>query len=164
MAADGARAQVGGRTQVDVAELRVVQQLSGAEINGNRTLKTFNPREKIHRRILKQPVHFIVVSGSGNTAIKPKNAGNCQSIYTIVKKDFLMTTQTLDLSGLKCPLPVLRTKKALAALQSGDVLTVLVTDAGAPDDFAAFCRHTGHTLLQSESSADGVFTLVVRCK
>lgn len=54
-------------------------------------------------------------------------------------------------------------KKALAQLQTDDVLTVLATDAGAPDDFAAFCRQTGHQLLQS-SAQDGVFTLVVKHK
>ena len=50
-----------------------------------------------------------------------------------------MIEHTLDVTGLKCPLPILRAKKALAQLQGGDVLTVLATDAGAPDDFAAFC-------------------------
>lgn len=74
-----------------------------------------------------------------------------------------MTEQTLDVTGLKCPLPILRAKKALAQLQTGDVLTVLATDVGAPDDFAAFCRQTGHQLLQS-STQDGVFTLVVKHK
>ena len=74
-----------------------------------------------------------------------------------------MIKQTLDVTGLKCPLPILRAKKALAQLQTDDVLTVLATDAGAPDDFAAFCRQTGHQLLQS-SAQDGVFTLVVKHK
>lgn len=74
-----------------------------------------------------------------------------------------MTEHTLDVTGLKCPLPILRAKKALAQLQTDDVLTVLATDAGAPDDFAAFCRQTGHQLLQS-SEQDGVFTLVVQHK
>ncbi len=74
-----------------------------------------------------------------------------------------MIEQTLDVTGLKCPLPILRAKKALAQLQTDDVLTVLATDAGAPDDFAAFCRQTGHQLLQS-SAQDGVFTLVVKHK
>lgn len=74
-----------------------------------------------------------------------------------------MIEQTLDVTGLKCPLPILRAKKALAQLQTNDVLTVLATDAGAPDDFAAFCRQTGHQLLQS-SAQDGVFTLVVKHK
>ncbi len=74
-----------------------------------------------------------------------------------------MIEQTLDVTGLKCPLPILRAKKALAQLQTDDVLTVLATDASAPDDFAAFCRQTGHQLLQS-SAQDGVFTLVVKHK
>lgn len=74
-----------------------------------------------------------------------------------------MIEQTLDVTGLKCPLPILRAKKALAQLQTDDILTVLATDASAPDDFAAFCRQTGHQLLQS-SAQDGVFTLVVKHK
>jgi sirA domain protein len=69
----------------------------------------------------------------------------------------------LDVKGLKCPLPILRAKKALAALASGEVLTVEATDAGAPDDFAAFCRQTGHVLLASDE-ADGVFRMVLRRK
>lgn len=71
--------------------------------------------------------------------------------------------QILDVRGLKCPLPILRAKKALAGMESGTVLQVLATDAGAPDDFAAFCRHTGHELLSSET-ADGEFRLTVRRK
>lgn len=72
-------------------------------------------------------------------------------------------TQTLDVTGLKCPLPILRAKKALAQMESGAVLTVLATDAGAPGDFEAFCRQTGHVLLASTESS-GVFTLVVQRK
>lgn len=72
-------------------------------------------------------------------------------------------TQTLDVTGLKCPLPILRAKKALAQMESGAVLTVLATDAGAPGDFEAFCRQTGHVLLESAESS-GVFTLVVQRK
>lgn len=72
-------------------------------------------------------------------------------------------TQTLDVTGLKCPLPILRAKKALAQMESGTVLTVLATDAGAPGDFEAFCRQTGHVLLESTESS-GVFTLVVQRK
>ena len=50
----------------------------------------------------------------------------------------------LDLSGLNCPLPILRAKKALATMESGTVLSVLATDPGAPKDFEAFCRQTGN--------------------
>ena len=70
---------------------------------------------------------------------------------------------TLDLTGLKCPLPILRAKKALATLDSGAIITILATDAGAPADFAAFCQHTGHELLES-SEDNGVFTLVLKHK
>nr|WP_101131958.1 sulfurtransferase TusA family protein [Neisseria meningitidis] len=74
-----------------------------------------------------------------------------------------MNSETLDVTGLKCPLPILRAKKALAQMQQGDVLTVLATDGGAPGDFEAFCRQTGHVLLDS-SEQDGVFRLVVKHK
>lgn len=75
-----------------------------------------------------------------------------------------MTQQTLDVTGMKCPLPILRAKKALAALETGDELTILATDAGAPDDFAAFCKQTGHALLASETLDGGVFKLVLKHK
>ena len=74
-----------------------------------------------------------------------------------------MNTQTLDLTGLKCPLPILKTKKALAQMQAGEIITVLATDAGAPDDFAAFCRQTGHVVLESTQAGE-IFTLVVQHK
>ena len=74
-----------------------------------------------------------------------------------------MNSETLDVTGLKCPLPILRAKKALAQMQQGDVLTVLATDSGAPGDFEAFCRQTGHVLLDT-SEQDGVFRLVVQHK
>ena len=60
----------------------------------------------------------------------------------------------LDARGLKCPLPILRTKKALAELTSGQVLRILATDAGSVQDFAAFARQTGHALLDSQSRGD----------
>ena len=69
--------------------------------------------------------------------------------------------QQLDLSGLNCPLPILRAKKALATMTSGQVLAVIATDPGAPKDFEAFCRQTGNTLLLSETTADGKFQLVL---
>ena len=57
----------------------------------------------------------------------------------------------LDARGLNCPLPILRTKKALAELQSGQVLKVLATDPGAVKDFQAFSRQTGHELFEIEA-------------
>ena len=70
---------------------------------------------------------------------------------------------TLDLTGLKCPLPILRAKKALATLDSGAIITILATDAGAPADFAAFCQHTGHEWLESREE-NGVCALVLKRK
>ncbi|WP_225748071.1 sulfurtransferase TusA family protein [Eikenella sp. Marseille-P7795] len=69
----------------------------------------------------------------------------------------------LDLTGLKCPLPILRAKKALATMQAGQILSVHATDPGAPDDFAAFCRQTGHRLLSSDTE-NSVFRLVIQHK
>ena len=59
-----------------------------------------------------------------------------------------------DLSGLRCPMPILRTKKALAQMQSGEYLKVLTTDAAAVEDLALFCQQTGHRLL-AQHSEDG---------
>lgn len=70
----------------------------------------------------------------------------------------------LDLSGLNCPLPILRTKKALATMASGEVIAVLATDPGAPKDFEAFCRQTGNQLLASDVQPDGRFYLAIRRK
>ncbi len=64
----------------------------------------------------------------------------------------------LDTRGLNCPLPILRTKKALADLQSGQVLKVVATDPGAVKDFQAFSRQTGHQLLShSEEQKEFIF-------
>lgn len=54
---------------------------------------------------------------------------------------------TVDATGLACPLPILRAKKALAVLASGDTLQVITTDRGAVRDFQAFCKQTGNMLL-----------------
>lgn len=53
----------------------------------------------------------------------------------------------VDARGLACPLPILRTKKALATMTSGQVLRILATDPGAVKDFQAFSRQTGNELL-----------------
>jgi tRNA 2-thiouridine synthesizing protein A len=58
----------------------------------------------------------------------------------------------LDARGLNCPLPILRTKKALTDMASGQVLKVMATDPGSVKDFQAFSRQTGNTLLSSETA------------
>jgi tRNA 2-thiouridine synthesizing protein A len=78
-----------------------------------------------------------------------------------------MTTTTfdkdLDVRGLNCPLPILRAKKALSDLSSGQVLRVLATDPGSVKDFQAFAKQTGNALL-SHAEADKVFTFFMKKK
>ena len=54
-----------------------------------------------------------------------------------------------DARGLNCPLPILRAKKALAELESGQILRIIATDPGSVKDFAAFAKQTGNELLES---------------
>jgi tRNA 2-thiouridine synthesizing protein A len=61
--------------------------------------------------------------------------------------------QELDARGLSCPLPILKTKKALSAMSAGQVLRVVATDQGSVKDMEAFAKQTGNTLLSS--SAEG---------
>jgi len=75
----------------------------------------------------------------------------------------LQVDREVDARGLNCPLPVLRTKKTLNDMVSGQVLRVLATDPGSVRDFEAFCRQTGNALLQ-QSEGDGVFVFVLKRK
>ena len=72
-----------------------------------------------------------------------------------------MANKLLDTQGLACPLPILKTKKALRDVPPGGTLEVLATDPGAALDFEAFCQATGHTLVSSEVS-DGVYRFVIQ--
>jgi tRNA 2-thiouridine synthesizing protein A len=69
----------------------------------------------------------------------------------------------LDVRGLNCPLPILRAKKALADLASGQVLRVLATDPGAVKDFQAFAKQTGNPLL-SHTEEEKVFIFFMQKK
>jgi tRNA 2-thiouridine synthesizing protein A len=73
----------------------------------------------------------------------------------------MMAIVTLDAQGLLCPLPVLRARKAIKALQVGELLEVLATDPGAVGDFAAFCSATGDELVES-SEQEGIFRFLIR--
>ncbi len=59
--------------------------------------------------------------------------------------------QELDTRGLNCPLPILKAKKALSGMQSGQLLKVVSTDAGSTRDFQAFARQTGNELVEQET-------------
>jgi tRNA 2-thiouridine synthesizing protein A len=67
----------------------------------------------------------------------------------------------LDVRGLNCPLPILRAKKTLAGMTSGQTLRVLATDPGARQDFPAFAEQSGNLLL-ARAESGGVFEFVLR--
>ena len=71
------------------------------------------------------------------------------------------SNQTLDARGLNCPLPILRTKKTLNAMTSGDTLKVVSTDPGSLKDMVAFCSQTGNALLSSQQ-AGGDYEFLIR--
>ncbi|HEX9275747.1 MAG TPA: sulfurtransferase TusA family protein [Casimicrobiaceae bacterium] len=73
----------------------------------------------------------------------------------------LSIDREVDARGLNCPLPILRTKKALNDMKSGQVLRILATDPSALRDFEAFAKQTGNELLQHVEQ-DGVFSFLVR--
>ena len=60
----------------------------------------------------------------------------------------------IDTRGLNCPLPILKAKKALADMQSGQLLRVVSTDAGSLRDFQAFARQTGNELVEQQTQGD----------
>lgn len=62
--------------------------------------------------------------------------------------------ETLDCSGLSCPMPILKTKKALNDLEVGQVLKMIATDPGSVPDVEAFTKKTGHELLEHEKEGD----------
>ncbi|GBE41985.1 sulfurtransferase TusA [bacterium BMS3Bbin10] len=72
-----------------------------------------------------------------------------------------MTDTTLDVKGLNCPLPILKAKAAIKKMPSGEMLEVLATDPGSVADFDAFCRATGHELLES-TEEDGVYRFLIK--
>lgn len=63
--------------------------------------------------------------------------------------DVIKEDQVLDCTGLLCPMPIVKTKKAIDGLESGQVLKMIATDAGSPPDIAAWSRQTGNELLLS---------------
>ncbi|MCF6321887.1 MAG: sulfurtransferase TusA family protein [Rhizobiaceae bacterium] len=72
-----------------------------------------------------------------------------------------MATQTLDTSGLNCPLPILKTKKALKGMAAGETLELLATDPGSVADIAAFCNQTGNDLVESGEEG-GTFRFIIK--
>jgi len=74
-----------------------------------------------------------------------------------------MADQTLDAKGLNCPLPILKAKKSLKTLSPGQTLEILATDPGSIADFEAFCRTTGHELVE-HSIDDNIYRFIIKHK
>ncbi len=72
-----------------------------------------------------------------------------------------MADSTLDAKGLNCPLPILKAKKALKALDAGQTLEILSTDPGSIADFASFCKTTGNELVESGEDGD-TYTFLIK--
>lgn len=68
--------------------------------------------------------------------------------------------QELDASGLNCPLPILRAKKTLAGMSSGQVLHIIATDPGSVKDFEAFSKQTGNDLMESREDGGKFYFLI----
>jgi tRNA 2-thiouridine synthesizing protein A len=77
--------------------------------------------------------------------------------------DIMEFQKDLDARGLNCPLPILKAKKALAEMASGEVLRIVATDSGSVRDFQAFAKQTGNALLE-HSQTNGEFTFFMRRK
>ncbi len=72
-----------------------------------------------------------------------------------------MADKTLDAKGLSCPLPILKAKKAIGEVPKGGTLEVLATDPGAVADFQAFCKATGHALVE-HGEAGGTYRFLIQ--
>jgi tRNA 2-thiouridine synthesizing protein A len=75
----------------------------------------------------------------------------------------MQIARTLDLKGLSCPLPIVKTAQAMKELSSGELIEALATDPGAVPDFNAWCTSTGNELVE-QTDADGVYRFVIRKK
>jgi tRNA 2-thiouridine synthesizing protein A len=74
----------------------------------------------------------------------------------------LSLDSTLDAKGLKCPLPVLKARKAMKEMKPGAVLRVYATDPGAVKDFEHFCKTTGAHMLDCREEPEGVLVFMIR--
>lgn len=84
--------------------------------------------------------------------------GLCTANQDFYGENEMSSDQELDVRGLQCPLPILKTKKSLAGMSSGQVLKVIATDPGSVNDMRAFANKTGNLLLdQSEISGEYIF-------
>jgi tRNA 2-thiouridine synthesizing protein A len=96
--------------------------------------------------------------GAAPQILKPCTMGNSQILIYyacgIIKMDTMKADKTLDAIGLDCPMPLLKAKKALEAMESGQVLEILGTDEGSKIDLPGWCERVGHAFLGAEEEPD----------
>jgi len=93
-----------------------------------------------------------------NVDLLKLNTKQLQLSQEMIMSDF---DSELDASGLNCPLPILRAKKAISALDAGQTLRIIATDPGSVKDFEAFCKQTGNE-LKSSGEEDGKFVFMIQ--
>ncbi len=71
-------------------------------------------------------------------------------------------TRTLDARGLSCPMPLLKTKKALENMEKGEILEVLTTDQGSKNDIPSFCKKKGYQLLEIQDDPEGFIRFFIQ--
>ena len=67
-----------------------------------------------------------------------------------------MADHTLDMCGFACPMPILKTKQALASMESKEIIEVICTDQGSKKDFVAFCNQLGHKLISQKDDGNKI--------
>ena len=97
---------------------------------------------------------------SMNTATTPVHHAMSDSTFV---SNIMEYQKELDARGLNCPLPILKAKKALAEMATGEVLRIVATDSGSVRDFQAFAKQTGNALL-SHTQNGLEFTFLMRRK
>jgi tRNA 2-thiouridine synthesizing protein A len=102
------------------------------------------------------PPHLPVIVASCRLCLISGAARNCSNAH----REPLMADKTLDLKVLTCPLPILKTRKALSGLPRGATLEVFATDPGSVPDFSAFCETTGNRMVEQDE-ANGVYRFVI---
>src|SRR6185437_5344068 len=92
-------------------------------------------------------------SSRNGSSCRPAS-GRPRSIPNRPRRSSMDAHKELDTRGLNCPLPILKAKKALADMSTGDVLKIVATDPGSVRDFQAFARQTGNELIEQTSAND----------
>jgi tRNA 2-thiouridine synthesizing protein A len=98
--------------------------------------------------------------GTMDTVTNPTNRSMSDTTFD---SDVMEYQKELDARGLNCPLPILKAKKALAEMATGEVLRIVATDSGSVRDFQAFAKQTGNALL-SHTQNGLEFTFLMRRK